>query len=65
MLSAEKAINGTLHIHNFSHTANAQAGEYWQADFANGTQTVYEVRILNRQDGCGERLALANIEIDG
>ena len=64
-LSADKAINGDLHPHNFCHTAKAQIGEYWQAEFENGSSRIYEVRILNRKDGCGERLTQAKIEIDG
>ena len=65
MLSAEKAINGNLHPQNFCHTGKAQAGEYWQAEFANGQNRIHQVKIVNRKDGCGERLALAKIEIGG
>ena len=65
MLTAEKAINDDIHPQNFCHTGKSQAGEYWQADFATGSKRVYDVQILNRRDGCGERLAAAKIEIDG
>jgi len=65
MLTADKAISGNLSIYNFCHDQRGKAGEFWSADFAEESVKVHEVRILNRQDGCGERLAEAKIEIDG
>ena len=59
-MTADKAINKDHD--QFSHTKRG-IGEYWTASF-NGVYNVTEVRILNRLDNCGERLANALVQVD-
>jgi len=46
----------------FSHTEKG-VGQFWKATFANGANTITQVRIKNRADCCGERLSKTNIFI--
>ena len=54
MLTADQALTDDVSI--MSHTKPGR-GHWWMAAFEAGTQNVSEVRITNRADCCGDRLA--------
>jgi len=60
-LSAEFAIDGKKDT--MAHTAGGR-GHWWSADFKEGTREVTKVKITNRQDCCGDRLAKTRVYID-
>jgi hypothetical protein len=54
MLTADKALDDDANT--FAHTEMGR-GHWWMAAFTNGKASVSEVRITNRADCCGDRLA--------
>jgi len=56
---AINAINGSG---KFTHT-NKGVGMWWKASFGGSQYTVYSVRIRNRKDCCGQRLAMTKVMI--
>lgn len=41
------------------------AGNWWRASFADGNSLIERVRIRNRHDCCGERIAGTKVTVDG
>jgi len=62
-LSADKAMNQNYDLFNYSRTCQG-VGQYWTAKF-DRSRRVNEVKILNRSDALGERLANAHVTISG
>jgi hypothetical protein len=61
MLVAANAIDGNKDT--MAHSAPGR-GHWWSADFQEGTREVSKVKITNRQDCCGDRLAKTRVYID-
>ena len=63
--TADKVIDSKSD--SFAKTANAAAGEWWDASFVEGEMQVTHVRVLNRQcfecTNSGQRLAGAKVTI--
>jgi hypothetical protein len=47
-------------VTTIAHTKGGR-GHWWKAEFTDGTKSVTEVRVTNRQDCCGNRLKLATV----
>lgn len=58
---AANAIDGQTNT--MAHTA-AGKGHWWSADFQEGIREVTKVKITNREDCCGDRLAQTRVYID-
>jgi hypothetical protein len=58
------ATNAFSNGSKFTHTKN-KIGQWWKCAFNGGAQWVWKVRVLNRRDCCGARLAGVQISIGG
>jgi len=60
----ENAYGGKGKHYKFSHTKGGAKG-WWEGSWGNQYFLVTEVKILNRKDCCGDRLASSKVEVDG